>query len=278
LQHEANLAKFALEKKERLERDIAFDWVRVFEDNFSDRDPRENWNVANLDKEIWRTGQKEFVVPDGVHGFIAQRKAALPGDQRLDFECHIDSGKPDGIRCFILVKQRKEGESEGGTPDHAYEFVYGGSGKLGNAILREGKPLIERPASPLTLGKTYHVRAEKHADRLSLWINDAPILSAVDPQPLSGPERTLSGLACNGGETHWSNVTFYVIAPGKKADLLELAQRMYDRGKFDAARELFGEVATCASDDARKEAARKGREMVEHKLEGEQPKQEREQH
>jgi serine/threonine protein kinase len=225
-------------------------WNLVLEDDFSDPHVDARWDI-NGEWE-WRNGQLRLY---GGEPQFLMLKQPLAGDVRIDFECRIESVFLNDVACFMsAVRSRNLKE----IPASGYEFKYGGYENTANVLSRSDMKLWSEAASPLKKGEVYKVRAERVGGHLRMSVNGRDVFSLVDPDPLSGTERTAVGLLGWLTDTWYTRVRVYTLGTPWKADLLETADRHLQKGHYITALDLYEEVAASFPDAARLVKAQKG--------------------
>ncbi|MBN1268165.1 MAG: protein kinase [Kiritimatiellae bacterium] len=233
-------------------------WHLVIDEDFSGGDLASRWDLRGGHHEI-RDGELR------VHGGEPQLvilKTDLPGDVRIEFECHQESVYLNDVGCFIAAAPS---ENHKEIPSSGYEFKYGAFDNSLNMLTKAGERLWSMPASPLVRGKRYKVCAERVGSRLRMAVNNEEIFSVTDPDPLSGSDHVVAGLLGWMADARYSRVRVYMLGTPWRADVLHMAERQMQKGRYDAAMGLFQEVLDSFPDAERRERAREGHCLAQHR-------------
>jgi serine/threonine protein kinase len=242
-----------LEKK--VERELRREWSVVFEDDFSDPNVESRWEVLG----------GNWIVKDGTIGLqggypqVMYLKQAAAGDVRLECICHSEEEAAGELSCFLSAVPTVPHIQSCNT---GYMFQYGAlsSGRL--LLARNDRFVLERTGEHVVGKKTYHLRAERSGARLSFWVNQQLQYEWTDPEPLDGYERSLVGLYFWRSNICIHQVRVSQLSTPLKEDLLDVGQRLLARHHYQAAKDLFTEVKTFATEPERIDRARKGIEHV----------------
>jgi hypothetical protein len=111
----------------------------------------------------------------------------LPRDVRIEFDVRSESPEGD-----IKVEVFGDGSSRATTESYtatSYVVIFGGWGNSLNVLARmdeHGADRVVGARQRVEMGRTYHVRVERRATRITVWIDDQEIMSMDDPRPLEG--------------------------------------------------------------------------------------------
>ena len=206
------------------------------------------WELKNGELRLLASGQAWMLL-----------KKPMPGDVRVEFDCHEESGYLNDISCFMNAQPRDKWPSKTSQAP-GYHFKYGGWFNSRNALEFGTRTIFTQDAKPVVRGKTYHVRAERMGRRLVLTVDDKVIYDVEDPQPPDlGPEHAVAGLYASGTESWFNNIKVYNLGSPRKIDILDLAEDYSRKGNCRTAQDLFQDVLDSDSDPARLEQARDGK-------------------
>ncbi len=231
-------------------------WHIVVDDDFTSSDALQHWEPMGCQCEI----------ADGelrMHGGELQMlllKRDLPGDVRIDFECHQEGTYINDVACLMSAIRVPDNAWE--TSISGYAFKYGAYTNTMNVLTKFDRRIWSETATSLAPGRRYKVRAERVGDRLRLWVNGKEIFSVIDPEPLVGSNRTVVGLLGWIADTRFSRVTVYSLGTPWKSDILDIAERHLQKGHYATAMDLFQEVIHSFPDAQRRERAVKGFESA----------------
>ena len=231
-------------------------WHLLIDEDFSMPEKAlARWDVFGGQHEV-REG--EFRLFGGEPQFLMFRGAAA-GDVRIEFECRFTSPYLNDLGCFISAvpsANRKE------IPSSGYEFKFGGFDNSLNFVTRSSQRIWSEPASLLVRDRKYKVCAERLGSLLKWTVNDREVCKIVDPDPLSGGDRTAVGVLGWAADTRYSRIRIYVRGTPWKSDVLDMAERQIQKGHYETAKDLFQEVMDSFPDAARLERARQGYEAA----------------
>ncbi len=226
-------------------------WNLVVDEDFMGENWRDRWEVVG--------GQVESKAGElRLHGGEPQLlllKRDVPGDVRIEFDCRQEGLYLNTVGCFcssVRSANRKE------IPSSGYELKYGAYENTMNVLMRSDKKVWSQRAAPLTRGEEYHVRAERVGSRLRMLVNDAEVFRFVDPDPLSGADRTAVGILGWMADTVFTQIRIYSLGTPLQGDVLDTAERHLLKGHYNTAGDLFREVIESAPDPQRLERARRG--------------------
>jgi len=227
-------------------------WHLVLDEDFSSPDALKHWEVIGGKCEI-RDGELRF------HGGELQMlllKREMPTDVRIDFECHEEGTYLNDVGCILSGIHYPGNDWE--TSISGYAFKYGAYTNTLNVLTKCDKRMWSEAATSLAPGKRYHVRAERVGPRLRVVVNNREVVSFVDPEPLTGSNRTLIGLLGWIADTRYSRIRVYSLGTPWKSDILDIAERQLQKSRYVTAMDLFREVMESFPDTARMERAQKG--------------------
>ena len=230
-------------------------WNLIVDEDFSDPDILSRWEISGGRYEV---KNNELRLYDGKPQILLF-KTELPGDVRIEFECSQKSAYLNTIGCF-LGATRSASRTE--IAASGYTLEYGAYDNSLNIVTRAYQILWSKPASPLVKGERYCVLAERVGNRLRLVVNDEEIVSVTDPDPLSGPDRTAVGLVGWIADTCFSRIRIHSLGTPWKRDILDIAESMMQKGRYQTACDLFEEVIQSSPDPARLKRARHGCEAA----------------
>ncbi|MBN1268055.1 MAG: protein kinase [Kiritimatiellae bacterium] len=234
-------------------------WHLLVDEDFSDPEQTlARWDVVG--------GQYEFKDGEfrlyGGEPQILLFKRELPGDIRIEFECHQESLYLNDVGCFCSAV--RSGHSKE-VPASGYEFKHGGYDNSLNVLMRSDQKIWSQKASPLVRGKRFRVMAERLGPRLRMVVNDEEVFSVTDGDPLTGSDRTAAGLLGWMADTRYSRIRIYSRGTPWQSDLLNTAERHLLKGHYQTAKDLFREVMEAFPDDERLQRASKGYDMAVHR-------------
>lgn len=239
-----------------LQRDIedfqnGYVWHLVIDDDFSDPDCLSRWEIHGGQA---RVQNGELQVRGGEPQVVLLRRD-VPGDVRIEFECRMESDYLNCIGCFM---NSIRSDNPRDIPWSGYEFEYGGYDNSRNAVHRFNEQIWIQPDTPLVKGKVYRVMAERVGARLRLSVNGTEIVSLTDPDPLSGGNRVAVGLVGWNSEVRYSRIRISTLGTPWKSDVLDLAERQIQKGRYDAAIGLFEDTLESFPDAERRRRAEAG--------------------
>jgi serine/threonine protein kinase len=246
--HRAEAEKLELET--RVESESKKEWKLIFEDDFNDPDIESRWEVYG---GKWELGNGELRCFGGTPQVLYLKKP-VSGDIKIEFECRQEGPVLGDISCFLAavpVKDRRR------ACDTGYMFQIGGVSNSRTFIETPQRRLIERHDSIIP-GKAYRISVEKSGSRLALSIDGQIALEVEDPLPLIGSDRVSVGFYGWRAGNYYSKVKIYRLGYPVKTDILEMAERQLQTGKYEFAIELFEEVCVSHEDPVRQEQARQG--------------------
>ncbi len=236
-------------------------WHLVVDEDFTGPDVTARWEICGGQHEI-RPG--DLCIYEG-EPQVVMFKGSLPGDSRLECECHQDAATPatrGGFISAIPAPIRTD------TPSSGYKFEFGAFDNTVHVLNRVERQLArQRAARPLVRGLTYRVAIERVGARLRATVNDEEIFNLLDPEPLSGADRTAVGIVGWRSRTHIARVRIHRLGAPRLADLLEIAERQYQKGRYPVAAALYEEVLESFPDPEHRERARAGLARTERQAE-----------
>ena len=245
--------KRVLEEKTAAER--RRNWRLVYEEGFNAQNIPSSWDIPGK----WRIENGELRIW-GENAWHLRFKNPVPGDVRLVFECRVESEFVSDVSCFLsAMKTDAQRENQDGfIYQHGYFFQYGGWENRKIILKGPAGVLWNQRASPLVRGQRFHVEAQKIGSRLMLTVDDQTIFDVQDANPVSGAEHAFLGLYSWGTAIFYSKIQVYTRDSAAQADLLEMAEDFYTRGKYATAQDLFQEVLSSSHDGRRTEQAQQG--------------------
>ncbi|MCY3020370.1 MAG: protein kinase [Planctomycetota bacterium] len=286
-QEKAEVAKRTLEDKAAAE--SRREWHLAFEENFSmahilERAPLEaelRTADAGTEGEVapetpaalarrWVESRWEIVggtweLKNGELRLLAGKaawmilKKPMPGDVKIEFDCHQESDRLNDISCFMNAPPREKWPAANTNQAPGYHFKYGGWFNTRNALELGTRTVFTQDAKPVVRGKTYHVKAERMGKRLVLTVDDKVIYDVQDPQPPDlGPEHGVAGLYASTSESWFNNIKVYTLGSPRRIDILDLAEDYARKGNCTTAHDLFQDILDSDNDPARLDQARDG--------------------
>lgn len=242
-------------------------WHVVIDQDFKGNKPLERWNVIGGECEI-RDG--ELRMSHGEPQILAL-KSDLPIDVRIEFEARQENVYLNSIGCFMSAVRNATPRELALT---GYKFELGAFDNSANVVDRVGRQIARQQIASIERGKTYRIRFERVGNRLRVAVDDRELFNVVDPDPLSGSDRTIVGVFGWLAECVVSRVKISTLGAPWKSDILDIADRQSLRGNYDVAMALVKEVVESYPDSERLERARKTeqtihrRQRMAHDLEG----------
>ena len=102
-------------------------------------------------------------------------------------------------------------------------------------------------------------------NRLRVVVDDKEVFNVVDPDPLSGSDRTIVGLFGWLAESIITRVKISTLGAPWKSDILDIADRQSLKGNYDVAMALVKEVVESFPEPARLERARNTEQMIKRR-------------
>jgi len=233
-------------------------WQLIIDDDFSDPEALSRWEIIN--------GEHEFVDEElhiyGGEPQMLMLKADLAGDVRIEFECHQEGVYLNTIGCFLSAVPPDGGRL---LPTGGYAFIYGGYDNSLNMLMRGDQKIWSEAASPLQRGEIYNVVVERVGRRLRMSVNDEEIFSFVDADALTGSDRTAVGVFGWLADTYYGRIKIYSLGTPWECDILEMAERQMQKGRYLVAMGLFEEIEVSFPDPERRERAKSGYETAWHR-------------
>ncbi|MFH0880720.1 MAG: protein kinase, partial [Lentisphaerota bacterium] len=227
-------------------------WRPVVDEDFSGGDAEERWDISGGRHEI-KPG--DLCIYEGEPQVVVY-KTKLPIDVRLELECYQDAVNPASLGCFISAIPTANTVD---IPSSGYKFEFGAFDNTLHVLSRVETQLARQKAvHPLVRGEKYRVSIERVGARLRAVVNDEEIFNLLDPDPLSGMEHAMVGLVGWRSRTHISRIRIQTLSAPHQTDLLEFAERQFQRGKYDVATVLYQEILDSYPDPERREKARNG--------------------
>ncbi len=226
-------------------------WNLVVDEDFHDGTFSERWEIVSGDFEL---AEGELCLGGGEPQLLVL-KQDVPGDIRIDVECHEDSPYLNEIGCVI----------GGVRSEDAWDMsVSGYACKLGaynnnfNVLTRLNTKIWDEEASPLTVRNSLRVRFEKVGSRLRMLSDGQEVFSVIDPNPLAGSQRTMVGLLGWVAETRYTRIRVYTLGLPWESDILDIAERQMEKGRYSTATDLFRETLDAMPDEDRRARAEAG--------------------
>jgi len=235
-------------------------WHLVIDEDFSDADALSRWEVFGGRAEIV---DGELRLRGGEPQVLVFRRD-VPGDVRIEFECRQEGSYLNCLACFMNAVRA---ESFREIPWSGYEFEYGGYENSRNAIHRSNSQMWIEPAAPLASGARYELMAERAGSHLRFVVNGREVVSLTDPDPLSGSNRVAIGFVGWNTDTWFSRIRISTLGTPWKGDVLELAERQIQKGRYDAAIGLFEDTLESFPDAERRRRAESGLRVARQRSE-----------
>lgn len=231
-------------------------WHLVIEEDFSDPDALSRWEVPGGSAEV---DGGELCLRDG-EPQVLLLKRDVPGDVRIEFECRQDGPGTTCVACFMNAMRAPNPRD---IPWSGYEFEFGGYDNSRNAVHRFNEQIWIEPAdNPVACGKVYEVMAERVASHLRFVVDGREIVSLADPDPLSGHDRVAVGFVGWNAEVRFTRIRISTLGTPWKGDVLELAERQIQKGRYEVAIGLFEDVLESFPDAERRRRAEDGLRMA----------------
>ncbi|NCC49668.1 MAG: hypothetical protein EOM20_00495 [Spartobacteria bacterium] len=233
-------------------------WQLIIDEDFSNPETLRRWDIIGgeynlVDNELYMYGGEPQML---------MFKADIAGDVRIEFDCHQEGVYLNTIGCFLSAVPPDGGRP---LPTGGYAFIYGGYDNSLNVLMRGDQKIWSRSASPLQRGEMYHVVVERVGCRLRMEVNDEEIFSLVDADALSGADRTAVGVFGWLADTYYDRIKIYSLGTPWECDILEMAERQMQKGRYIVAMGLFEEIEVSFPDPERRERARLGYEAAWHR-------------
>ena len=242
-------------------------WHVVIDQDFKGQNPLERWNIISGECEV-RNG--ELHMSHGEPQILAL-KSDLPIDVRIEFEARQENVYLNSVGCFMSAIRNATPKELALT---GYKFELGGFDNSANILDRAGRQIARQQIASIERGKTYRIQVERVGNRLRVIVDDHELFNVVDPDPLSGSDRTIVGLFGWLADCIVSRVKISTLGAPWKSDILDIADRQSLKGNYDVALSLVKEVVESYPDSERLERARKTEQIIErrqrmaHDLEG----------
>lgn len=227
-------------------------WHLVLDEDFSDPDTVwDRWEVCGGQHELKKGALRLF----GGEPQLLLLKRDMPLDVRVEYECGEEGMYLNDVGCILNAVRR---DSNWDTSVSGYAFKYGGYTNSFNVLTRCSVKLWSEPASPLVSGKKYRVQVERVGSRLRMLVDNEEVFSVVDPLPLTGASRTLVGLLGWIADTTYTRVRVFTMGTPWETDILDMAERQFQKNRYDTAMDLFREALDSFPDAVRAERAEAG--------------------
>ena len=235
-----------------------FVWHLVLDDDFSDMNVASRWNILEGECEV-KPGELRL---RGGQPQILLLRRDLAGDVRIEFECRQEGAYLNEIGCILGAIPAATAWD---TLVSGYQLKFGAHDNSLNIVSRGEKILSEHTASPLASGQTYRVCVERIGPRLKFTVNDQEVFNLVDPDPLTGADRTGVGLIGWLSDTRYTRIKVFSLGTPWKADVIDIAERHLQKGNYGTAMDLFQEILLSFPDTPRMERARRGFQTAEYR-------------
>ena len=226
-------------------------WHLVIDEDFSDPGALSRWVVSGGRAEIQ---DGELRLREGEPQVLMLRRE-VPGDVRIEFECRQVGSYLNCMGCFMNAI-RADNYRE--IPWSGYEFEYGGYENSRNAIHRSNSQMWIEPAAPLASDIKYEVLAERVGSHLRMVVNGREVVALTDQDPLSGSDRVAVGFVGWNTDTRFTRIRISTLGTPWKGDVLDVAERQIQKGRYDAAIGLFEDTLESFPDAERRRRAEAG--------------------
>lgn len=226
-------------------------WHLVIDEDFSDPDVLSRWEVYGGQAEL-HGGELQL---HGGEPQVLLLKRDVPGDVRIEYECHIEGSVFNCLACFMNAFRSGSYRE---IPWSGYEFECGGYENSRNAIHRSNSQLWIEPDAPLAKGQVYEIVAERVGSKLRFVVNGRELVSLTDPDPLSGNYRVAVGFVGWNMDTRFKRIRISTLGTPWKGDVLDMAERQIQKGRYESAIGLFEDTIESFPDAERKRRAETG--------------------
>lgn len=154
-----------------------------FSDDFDREELGELWNNTGAN---WRIVDGQLNIRNARNRPLWLRRV-LPRNARIELDVRSES--PDGD---IKIEVYGDGSSRATTDSYtatSYVVIFGGWGNTLNVLARmdeHGADRVEGPRRRVEAGRTYHLRIEREGGSVRSFVDDEPLVSMEDPDPLEG--------------------------------------------------------------------------------------------
>ncbi len=225
-------------------------WHLILEEDFADPDVLSRWDV--MGKHEIRPGELRLY---GGEPQLLLLKQEVPGDLRIDFECRQEGVYLNELGCVISGVR---GGQAWQMANSGYQLKHGANNNSLTVLGRRDRHIWAQPSEPMAPGRVYSVQAERVGPRLRLAVDGKELYRVVDPNPLTGMNRTLAGLIGWVADMRISRIRVYSLGTPWKVDILDAAEKQLERGHYATATHLFEESLNSFPDAGRLERARNG--------------------
>jgi serine/threonine protein kinase/Leucine-rich repeat (LRR) protein len=241
----------ALEEKALAEK--RREWRLIFEDDFSDPNVVNRWDVAGF----WKVQDGELHVW-GERSRVVRLKIPIRGDIRLEFDCHQEGKTLSDVSCFFGPWSPETDLRD--LSLNSFLFAYGANNNTHNRMASYRKVVWSEKASPIVRGTRYHVLAEKIGSQFRFVVNDKQVMKADLKDDYIGTifDRFSVGIYGWMSDCYYDNVRVYTLDLPQKSDLLDLGTDLLVRGDYSTAKTLLLEFCNSSTDPKRLEQARQG--------------------
>ena len=153
----------------------------------------EDFTAAKL-SEAWNNTGGNYRLQDGqLHVKGARNRPlwlsrTLPHDVRIEVD--VRSQSPEGDIKLEVFGDGQSKATEDSYTATSYVIIFGGWDNTTNLIARMDEHGDDRAVGPkrkVELGRTYRMRVERKGETIQAWVDDQPLASMTDPDPLYGP-------------------------------------------------------------------------------------------
>ncbi|MFN2351302.1 MAG: hypothetical protein ABR497_05095, partial [Kiritimatiellia bacterium] len=171
-------------------------WELVFSDDFRREALGADWEIAGGIWEVEAGALRGAGAVATTRGFPADGSMAF---QRLEFEAMADVPEaalndPQAISDLSAVLHGRAGSDD--FLQSGYFFQFGWKFNTRTRISKLGKPIVadDNPETLIVPGKKHHMAMVNDNGHLRLYVDDALVIAARDPQPLLGGGNDRVGL------------------------------------------------------------------------------------
>ena len=230
-------------------------WQLVADHDMSNPASLEHWEVVsgyaqNVDGALRLCGGKPQIL---------LFRQDVSGDVRIEYDCVIHGAYMNNLGCFISAVIA---ENKNVIPFSGYEFSYGAYENSIISLSRADHKVWSKTGAPLRSNVPFHVVAERSGNTLSLIVNEVCVFSVEDRDPLEGAGRSAIGLYSWLTDVRYSRVRVYVRGVPWHADILDIAERQLQKGRYEVARAIYSDVLESRPEEKRMVRAQEGLEKA----------------
>ncbi|NCC49641.1 MAG: hypothetical protein EOM20_00355 [Spartobacteria bacterium] len=226
-------------------------WHLIAEEDFSDDAVFSRWDVLG-GKHERRNGELRVW---GGEPQVLMFKRDLPGDLRIEFECYLEGSYLNDVGCFLGAVRS---EDPWAVSVSGYAFKYGAYTNSYNVLTRLDKRLWSQADAPLVRSQPYHVCVDRIGRELRMSVNGRELFAVIDHEPLVGAHRGAVGVLGWVADTRYRRLRLYSLGTPWKSDILDVAERHLEKGRYETAIDLFQDALDSFPDAERIERGRVG--------------------